>query len=359
MGERRILNLTGKRLIGLDIDSSSVRAIQLRRKNGQYVVTGAAVSDVAPWDDDPELHRTNTVQAIRHCTETLGSNGKLAVCGLRGPEVVVRGFEFPVLPPDEINDAVSLEASQICPFTTDESVLDHQVTSSNDKKTQGFWVAATESLIRSKRQLAHDAGLKCALVDLDGLAMLNCLENLPSEAAQTTGGDEGNGPDITRPAVLSIGDAYTSMAIVDHARRPFVRDLCSGGQDIVNRIVRETRLAPEIVRTALYEDASTERENVRRGLEKACAPLLDDIATTLRYYIAQNRFTHISRVLVCGNLARAESFVTLLSTKLSIDAIAWNPVAHLRCEADSQCETVLHEAGPTVAVAAGLAMRTI
>lgn len=359
MGERRILNLGGRRLIGLDIDSSSVRAIQLRRKNGQYVVTGAAVSDVAPWDDDPELHRTNTVQAIRQCTEALGPSGKLAVCGLRGPEVVVRAFEFPVLPSEEIEGAVALEASQICPFTTDESTLDHQVTSNDDRKTQGFWVAATRSLIKSRRQLAHDAGLKCTLMDIDGLAMLNCLESLASEATQTTHGDESNGPDTTRPAVLSIGDAYTSIAIVDHTQRPFVRDLCSGNQDIVNRMVRETKLPPETVRTDLYGDASTDKENMRRALEKACAPLLNDIATTLRYYIAQNRSTRVSSVLVCGTLARAESFITLLSTKLSIDAIAWNPVAHLRCEADPQCETLLNEAGPTIAVAAGLAMRTI
>ena len=359
MGEKKILNLIGKRLIGLDIDASSVRAIQLRLRNGRYVVTGAAVSEVAPWDDDPELHRTNTVQAIRQCTETLGARGRLAVCGLRGPDVVVRGFEFPALPSDEIDGAVALEASQICPFTTDESMMDHQVTSNTDRKTQGFWVAATERLIDDRRQLAHDAGLTCTLMDVDGLALLNCLERLTQEPQPTSDGDENESESTTRSAVLSIGDAYTSIAIADHARRPFVRDLGSGDRDIVNRMVRETRLEPKAMRETLYGDASSQDENVRRGLEKACAPLIDDIATTLRYYAAENRFTRVSRLLVCGNLARAESFITLLSAKLSIDAMAWNPVAELPCEADSQCETLLQEAGPTVAVAAGLAMRTI
>jgi len=359
MGDRNILNLKGRRLIGLDIDSSSVRMIQLRRKNGQYVVTGAATSDVAPWDDDPGLHRSNTTTAIRQCLETLGPGSKLAVCGLRGPEVVVRGFEFPVLPAEEIGSAVELEASQTCPFSTDESALDHQVTSNHDRKTRGFWVAATQSLIESKQQLAHEAGLKCTLVDIDGLALLNGIAGLSGETMPTTDRDESRRPDNGRPAVLSVGDVYTSIAIVDHAHRPFVRDVCSGEHEIVRHMVRETKLPPETVRAHLYGEAPIDEEIVHRSLEKACAPLLDDIATTLRYYAAENRFTHVSKVLVCGNLALAKSFIALLDTKLSIEAISWNPVADLCCEAGPPCETLLQEAGTTVAVAAGLAMRAI
>ena len=357
MGDRSILNLKGRRLIGLDIDAASVRMIQLRRRNDQYIVTAAAVSEVAPWDNDPELHRSNTTQAIHDCLEALGPGGKLAVCGLRGPEVVVRGFEFPSLPPEEIDGAVALEASQTCPFSTDDSALDHQVTSNDDRKTRGYWVAATHGLIENRRRLAHEAGLKCTLMDVDGLALLNGLEGLASEAVDDAG--EDNRREHARPAVLSIGDSYTSIAIVDHAHRPFVRDVSSGEQDIVRHMVREMKLPPETVRAALYETQDAGDETYRQGLEKACAPLLDSIATTLRYYVAENRFTRISKVLVCGRLALARSFIALLGTKLSIETTAWNPVAHLRCEADEKCQTLLQEAGPTIAVAAGLAMRTI
>lgn len=359
MGDRSILNLRGNQLIGLDIDSSSVRTVQLRRKNGRYVVTGAAVSDVTPWDNDPQLRRTNTTAAIRQCLETLDSGTKLAVCGLRGPEVVVRGFEFPVLPADEIDGAVELEAAQMCPFHTNDSTLDHQVTTNDDGKTRGFWVAATRSLIDDKRQMARDAGLKCTLVDVDGLALLNALEGLAPDKATTT--DKGQAVDSgpNRPAVLSVGDTCTSIAVVDHVRRPFVRDLCSGEQDIIRRLVRETKLTPENIRAALCEDTSFDQQALSQGLEKACAGLLDDITTTLRFYTAENRFTHIHKILACGRLALAQCFLDLLSERLSIEVVPWNPVAHLRCEADRACESLLQEAGPTVAVAAGLAMRTI
>ena len=168
-------------------------------------VTGAAVSDVAPWDNDPQLRRTNTTAAIRQCLETLDSGNKLAVCGLRGPKVVVRGFEFPVLPTDEIDGAVELEAAQMCPFSTDDSTLDHQVTTNDNRKTHGFWVAATRSLIDDKRQMMRDAGLKCTLIDVDGLALLNALEGLTPEQTNATDNDKAGDTSHNRSAVLGVG----------------------------------------------------------------------------------------------------------------------------------------------------------
>jgi len=358
MRNRGLLNFRKKELIGLDVDSSSVRMIQMRRKGGQYVVTGAAMSDIAPWDDDPERHRTHTAEAVHQCLETVNTRNRLAVCGLRGPEVVVRGFEFPLLPSEEIDGAVQLEASQTCPFSTDDSALDYQVTSEKER-TRGFWVAATNSLIANKRKLTHETGLKCVLMDIDGLALLNGLQGLAPEPPAPVNEESDEDRDDLRPALVSIGDSFTSIAIVDYAQRPFVRDVYSGEQDIIRQMIRTTKLSAEAVRDALYGDGPVDEEIHQQGLEKACSQLLDSIATTLRYYIAENRLARVSKVLVSGRLALADSFIDLLARKLSMETVAWNPVAGLPCEADEKCQSLLQESGPAVAVAAGLAMRTI
>ena len=84
-----------KTLIGLDIDTAAVRMVQLRQDNGGYTVTGASCAEIAPWGDDPELRRVHTVRAIQKGLSRRNLDGKLVVCGVRGPEVVVRSFEFP------------------------------------------------------------------------------------------------------------------------------------------------------------------------------------------------------------------------------------------------------------------------
>ena len=359
MGQKRSLRLVQRPLIGLDIDSSSVRMVRLRRRNDEYTVAAAAVCEVAPWGNDRDRHRTNTIEAIRTCFETLGEGKRLAVCGLRGPEVVVRGFEFPALPPEETRGAVELETAQMCPFGMEDGALDHQVTSDLDGKTRGFWVAAHRDLIEDKRQLVREAGLQCVLMDVDGLALLNCLEKLRVPPLSETGLDQDRGPDDVRPVLLDVGDSHASIAIIDHAHRPFVRDVCSGGQEIVAQMAREMRMAPEEVRVALLGDVQPDMTPFHRNLERACGRLLEDVVTTLRYYAAQNRSVRVSKMLVCGSFASARGFMELLAARLPIEVVLWDPVGAMGRDVDSACEAVLDEAGPALTVAAGLAMRTI
>lgn len=378
-----MFGLHKKNLVGLDIDTTAVHMVQLRREENGYVVGGACSTEIAPWGDDPELRRIHTIGAIRQGLSNRDIDGKLAVCGLRGPEVVVRSFEFPLLPPEEIGSAVGLEASQICPFSPDESTFDYQVTSMDAGKTQGFWVAANNGLIRSTRQLVHEAGLHCALLDVAGLALLNCLQASPSGSDDTQ--IDGTAP--YGPAVVDIGGSCTTIAIMDHAGRPFIRDTNSGSDQILRRMADEARVPFEIVKAALLNcesarDCAGKADSKAAGpqsvswdnLEAVCGPLVDDIATTLRYYAAQHGSglpaqgtapgapgVKVERLLVCGVLAGVKEFIELLRAKLHIDVAVWNPVEVLRGdEAKARRPAGAgQETGSSMSLAAGLAMRSL
>lgn len=376
-----------KNLVGLDIDTLAVRMVQLRHDDAGCAVTGACTTEIAPWGDDAELRRIHTVRAIQQGLSRCPIDGRLAVCGLRGPEVVVRGFEFPALPDEEIGSAVGLEASQICPFSTHESTFDYQVTSSDARKTRGFWVAANSSLIRSTQQLVHEAGMRCTMIDVAGLALLNCMRN-SEDGRQPT---EDSGVPRGRPAVLDIGGSCTTVAIMDQAGRPFVRDIGSGSDEILRRMAASANVPLEIARAALLNygmergiagspepgipDAQAE-DNVLLWdtLEGACADLVGDIATTLRYYAAQHGTgnsaqggvaggpcARVDKLLVCGAFSGIEEFIELLQTKLYVDVASWNPLEAMPCSATETPDltAVLHEAGSAMALAAGLAMRRL
>ena len=360
VGEKGILALLGLRrdLIGLDVDARSVRMVQLRRRNGDYTVVGASTTDVEPWAGDQSQHRANTVRAIREGFGALEPGGNLAVCGLKGPEVVVRGFEFPGMPKDEVESAVGLEASQACPFSCEGVTLAHQVTSGSDRRALGYWAAATERLIEDRRQLAYEAGLHCALMDVDGLALLNCLDGL--SAATSSGKGHGGiaDGDRSRAAILHMGDSYTTIAIVDQAGRPFVRDVSSSGQEVVRQVSQEAGLSEDAALAALNGGPGSSA--IPTGcLERGCSHLLDDVVTTLRYYTAKNPLAKVNQVLVCGRFALVPSIIDLLGAKLPYQVTVWNPVADLRCEASPRCEELLRTVGPAMAIATGLALRRI
>ena len=196
MNLKQTLNLKRGDVLGLDIGSCAVKIIALSKDSEGYKVKAAGIAEIAeiPLNECGAVSgekitvNVNTVKAIRECfaVAKLRAKAKLrtnfAVCGVSGPEVAVRDFEFPLLPPEDVEGAVSLEAAQVCPFNADQASVDFQLISEIEaEKTTGFLVAATNTLVTNKIQLAKDAGLKCVLMDIDGLALLNCFYGLSSD----------------------------------------------------------------------------------------------------------------------------------------------------------------------------------
>ncbi len=355
------LGFEKKEVVGLDIGSSQVKLIQLRKDNGGYAVTAAGITEIAASEGSNKRRRINTLSAIHQCLELTGIKTDLAVCGVSGPEVAVRHFEFPPLPSEEIEAAVSLEASQVCPFNTGDGAIDYQLMSDGDDKTRGVLVAATKTLVKSKVQLAKEAHLKCVLMDVDGLALLNCFNELAHAPYKGAGlGSESEEPQTHRMiAILNVGGSWTTLAIMGDNGWPFIRDVAHGGDDIVKQLATENDMSVEAAKEMLSSDSPAEQIEHYDSLKNACQKLIVDIAESLRYYVAQEKSTLVDKIFVCGGFAPAKGFVELLSSQLPVEAVLWNPFDKIRCDAGRQCKDMLAKTGPAMAVAAGLAMRSI
>lgn len=379
-----MLRWRSKDPVGLDIDASTVRMVQVRKDSDGYVVVKAGAVDIAPWGNDPHLRRIHTVRAIVDGLARYGIRNRFAVCGLRGPEVVVRDFEFPALPPEEIPGAVELEVSQICPFLAEESTRDYQVTSHGGPRTKGFWVAATNGLIKDTRRLMVEAGLHCALVDVTGLALLNLLEctvkredlQRQTSDSRRPGSDSdgsvtriGAAPPRNRPAVLNLGDSCATIAIADPAGRPFVRDI-SGSTAVASRVSWVAARGGAHGSFPAEEGWAARHDGAPATNGFPDNSLVEEVATTLRYYAAQNGAVRVDRLLVCGGSA-SPAYLQSLRTRLDIDVKQWNPLVDggFWTEDGGEEETTedlrhaavrrLQSEGPALAVAAGLALRSI
>jgi type IV pilus assembly protein PilM len=337
--------------VGLDIGLSQVKLIQLCKDNGGYAVTTAGVAEIAASEGSNKRRRINTLSAIHQCLEMTDIKTDLAVCGVSGPEVAVRHFEFPRLPSEEIEAAVSLEASQVCPFNAGDGAIDYQLMPDANGKTRGVLVAATNALIKSKVQFAKDAHLKCILMDVDGLALLNCFNELGSKS-----GEQQTGRII---AILNVGGSCTTLAIMGDKGWPFIRDMPHGGDDIIEQLATENDMSVEAVKEMLSSDSPAEQIALYDSLKNACQKLIVDVAESMRYYVAQEKSTLVDKIFVCGGFAPANGFVELLNSQLPVKAVLWNPFDKIRCVAGQKCKDILAKIGPAMAVAAGLAMRSI
>jgi type IV pilus assembly protein PilM len=350
------MGLFGKKrfaLLGLDIGASAVRMVQLRPQNGGYVLSAAGLRSIAssdPADRHAAKHaESHIAKAISACFDECGATARMAVCGVSGPEVAVRHFKFPALPAKEIPGAVMLEAEQVCPFNVKEGAVDYQLIPNGDTSVSGILVACSNGVLKRKERVAHAAGLKCVLMDVDGLALLNALQALEKTAGRTI-------------AVLNVGEYGSNLAILGDDGLPFVRDIACGRDTILERVAELFGLDED----ALKKKDGSEITELLAGetsgenpLARACQKLVTEVMESLRYYSAQRKSGFIDRILVCGAFAATAGLIEMLNARFPTEVRLWNPFENMSCEAGPACAQLATDHGPALAVACGLAMRTV
>jgi type IV pilus assembly protein PilM len=346
---KKLIKAADLEVIGLDVGSSSVKIIQLEQNGDKFNVIAAGKTDIGNTNGNSGHNRDiQTVRAIIDCFEKSGVQSRFAVCSVSGPEVAVRDFKFPALPMEEIAGAVQLEAEQVCPFNVAESVVDYQLLPNGKESARGVLVAATNKLIGQKEKLVKEAALNPVLIDVDGLALSNCLE-------ACEGYESGKAV-----AVMNVGNSYTTLVIVGEGSIPFVRDTSHAGSSITKKIAEQRQMSVEKVSRAMFSEQEDSQQSalLESSLETACESLIDDITGTIRYYTAQKKSFYVDKVLVCGGFARARGFVDILDRRLPAHAVLWNPFEKIESETSSAVKSYLQENGYEMAVAAGLAMRS-
>ena len=340
-------NLCGskcKDVFGLDIGSDAVKMVQLSKNSDGYTATAAAITKIPSHTSN---NNTATTDAIQNCLSTSGIQTQQAVCSVSGQAVTARSFKFPSLPLEEIPGAVQFEAAQVCPFNVDDAAVDYQLIHKDAESAQGVLVVATNPIIEAKKQLLKNANLNCCLMDVDGLALLNCFSECEKSQEPVT--------------ILNIGASTTTLVIRGSNNLPFIRDIAFGGNDIIELIAIEKNIIPKIITAILFdsENPGQKNQDIHKGLENACQRLVVDIKESMRYYKTQEKAAPAEKIFVCGSFAMASGLIEILNCHLAEEIVLWNPFEKIDCQPDSNCQDILQKNGPALAVAAGLAMRSI
>lgn len=354
-----LLNRQKVELAGLDIGNFAVKLVQLDKTENGYVLVNAACQQITPCPDNEQQQREYTVEAIKSCLKKVNLKGKNVVCGISGPEVVVRGFSFPPIPDRAIEQAIRMEAQQVCPLDMKQSVLDFQLIetahtasagdSTNAVARQGVMTVGTEKAIHERTELLNKAGVHPVMVDVNALALLNCLNELSLANAQET------------VAVIDIGHTLTHVIIYGLDGLPFVRNINSAGTTILQDISRQTDLSENQVRQLFTQDRPSNDldGSVLLALNNAVRPLLNAINETFRFYSFQEKKSGVDRILLCGGFALIDVFVEFLSDAVAMPVDLLNPFSNILYDSEADGNQPSEKDGPAFAVATGLAMRTL
>jgi type IV pilus assembly protein PilM len=339
-------------VIGLDIGSYAVKLVQMRKSSKGWSIVAGAIAEVADKGPANQNQReTNVINAIQNCINLAGIKTNYAACALGGHEVAIRNFDFPVLPEDELETAILLEARQVCPFTTTDIAVDYHIIANGNDRTRGYLVAATNKQVNDITRLVKRAKLNCTLVDADALALLNCFTEI-----EKPGQEHGT-------AILNIGNNHTTMVIEGKSGWPLVRNLNYAAEEVIRQIAEEHSLTLENIRKILLDEAREMPPEIYESLTKVTGDFIRDIEKTLLYFSTQENSFAIQKILVCGGASLYKEIVKLLGSVLPVKIELWNPVDKIQCHGSTNAhgvllKSVIKKNGPAMVVAAGLAMRS-
>ncbi|MDF1797576.1 MAG: pilus assembly protein PilM [Planctomycetota bacterium] len=175
-------------LIGLDLGSTAIKAVEMHLTDDGPVVTGVAHRDILPGEDFQE--------ALAALLEESGFTAKETATAVSGRSVVVRHLATAKMDDDDLKQAMGFEADKLLPFEPDEILMDCQrlerepQLGGDDDEGDGdrigvVLVACRDTLIEEQYRGVLGVGLTPVAIDAEAFALVNAFEFCNGELANT------------------------------------------------------------------------------------------------------------------------------------------------------------------------------
>ena len=343
-----------KTVVGLDIGSSAVKAVELKSngKNGFKVV--AFASEPVPPDtivDGAIVDGVAVADAIRRIFDTKRFKAKDVVASLSGNAVIVKKIALPVMTEAELDESIHWEAEQYIPFDIQDVNLDYQIleTAPGDgKQTMDvLLVAAKRDKIAEYTGVITQAGRTAVVVDIDAFAVQNCYE-------------ANYGLDSGVTVLLNAGASAINVNIIAGEQSLFTRDISVGGNAYTDAVQREFSLTFEAAEQAKKGQPveGVPFEDVRPVLRTMSEAVVLEIQKTFDFFKATTSQDKIDRIVLCGGASRVDSLAELIEERFGAPVEFLDPFKAVTCDAKRLGIDNPADVAPTAAVAVGLALRT-
>ena len=343
-----------KSLVGLDIGSSAVKAVELRPSGKGYKVT-AFGSEAVPPDsivDGAIIDAAAVADAIRRLFDGRKIQTKDVAASLSGNAVIVKKITLPVMTDAELAESIYWEAEQYIPFDIQDVNLDYQILdpgdAANGKSTMDvLLVAAKKEKIADYTGVIAQAGRTAVVVDVDAFALQNAFEaNYGIQPGQVV-------------VLLNAGASATNINILQGDQSVFTRDISIGGNAYTEALQKELNLpfdqADQLKRGDAVDGVTF--EDAKPVLRAVSENVMLEIQKTFDFFKATAASDRIDRIVVSGGASRAEGFLEMLTERFEAPVELFDPFKKVAFDARRFHVDAVGDIAPTAAVAVGLALR--
>ena len=348
------LTKKSKAVVGLDIGSSAVKAVELKPAGKGFRVVALASEPVPPDSivDGAIIDGAAVADAIRRLFENKAFKTKEVAASLSGNAVIVKKISLPVMTEAELSESIYWEAEQYIPFDIQDVNIDYQIldpgTGPDSKGTMDvLLVAAKKEKIADYTGVIAQAGRVPVVVDVDAFALQNAYEiNYGLDPQAVT-------------VLLNAGASAININILSGDQSVFTRDISVGGNAYTEAVQKELNLpfeSAEQLKKGEPVDGHT-FEEARPILQAMTESVLLEIQKTFDFFKASATSDRIDRVLLSGGASRIDGFQKALEDRFATVIEPFNPFQKVAFDPGKLGIANPDAVLPATAVAVGLALR--
>lgn len=284
-------------VIGLDIGTTRVRAVEVQRGRGAPTVLrySEVPLPLGAVRDGEVAAPEAVVPAIRQ----LWTHGRFShrdvVIGVGNQRVMVRNLSLPWMPMTQLRASLPFQVQDTLPVPVEDALLDYYPTGESNgpegRTVHGLLVAATRDTVQANLSAVESAGLRPVVVDLNAFALVRAhlVTGIENRVA----------------ALIDIGASSTNVIVAARGVPRLVRTLATGGQYVSDAVA-------SAMNVAVAEADAVKRQvgvgfAVPHDLEAAAdvinhvsQNMVESIRNTLVYYGSNNPGEPIEMAVLTG-----------------------------------------------------------
>lgn len=344
-----------KSVLGVDIGTSSVKVVQLRKEHGTVILETYGAIALGPYAGveigrATALDEAKIAEALKDVIREANVTTSDAAVAIPYSASLVSVIKVPASVEKTLATVVPIEARKYIPVPINEVLLDWFVISGGagskknpDDKLEVLLVAIHNDTIQKFRSMGTDAALNVGFFEIEVFSATRAVL------------EHGLAP----VAVIDMGAATTKFYIVE---RGLIREshiVSQGAQDLTLAASRalgiSVQQAEERKRKFGLSNAP-EHADLRKSFELALGPLVGELARTAQGWEQRMNQT-LSGMVLTGGGATLKGLKEFMQGKIQTELHVADPFS--KTQAPAFLGDILKEAGPEFAVAMGLALRRL
>ncbi|OGZ10597.1 MAG: hypothetical protein A3D67_01945 [Candidatus Lloydbacteria bacterium RIFCSPHIGHO2_02_FULL_51_22] len=361
----------GESVLGIDIGSSSIKIVQLRKAKGKAVLETYGELALGPYAERAigqatMLPAENLALAVRDIIREANVSVKSGGIAIPLVSSLISVIELPQVSEKQLQTMIPIEARKYIPVPISEVTLDWQILpveadtdvevppsaaerergsdgSTAPKKAHALVVAIHNDIVARYQTIATRDALDIWFLESEIFSSTRSLLSLE------------RGPVL----LLDIGASTTKFSIVENGIPWSTHVLSRGSQDITLALSKSLGIG------------FREAEEVKRSVGMSGEGVHKDVADTVRFtlgtiFSSANRMLldferhygkTVEKVVLSGGGARLKGVEEVARANFSIEVTIADPFS--KVVSPAFLEPVLKEAGPYFAVAVGIALRAL